>query len=633
MFLSVLTLALMVCNIESSSLSIFSSDDNRNESIPTEAGGLDIYAACETSFDCRRKLICTDFKCQCCKELYWNGSNCLTRKGTKQYCKSSSECMESLLCTENSCICPEKDYWNGHTCVARKLLNERCSLHFECQPTLSCARGYCQCPSSDYWNGSSCALRKIQNETCRLIHECGDTLQCKDNTCVCCEDYYWNGTFCITKKQIYSPCNSRIECAFGMYCCHGVCQLSSCVIDNEMGSAGSAFIITLTEPSQVKTQYLLINTRNKGSLSQFTFADNINKSITISRDNYVYQLPANVVMPKGLSQNGAEIYSRIPQVMYGIQMSNGAGFTEGYMAIPLQYLSTRYIFPSFKASESSITISSIYDNNKIQINLKMEKEPLTYMGVSYSNNDNITVLINKHYSLKLSHTSDLSGTMVSTSKPVSVLSSSACTSIVGGSGCNELLETVLPINQLDHTYIIPEIETRPNSSVRIFCTETTTLRVINDKQVTDILIHGQEHFEFVHKKVSYVHANNNVLVMLSAHEITPRRTVFMMTIQGRNQYLSNYHFVVPDNLTSYISVTVISDALDGLSLDSELITIRSAYNIHDGAEYYSTFSLPVTVGNHYMEHARGVRFGLWIYGQNTQCDSYGYPAGIAFKTI
>lgn len=95
-------------------------------------------------------------------------------------------------------------------------------------------------------------------------------------------------------------------------------------------------------------------------------------------------------MPKGLSQNGAEIYSRIPQVMYGIQMSNGAGFTEGYMAIPLQYLSTRYIFSSFKASESSITISSIYDNNKIQINLKMEKEPLTYMGVSYSNNDNIT---------------------------------------------------------------------------------------------------------------------------------------------------------------------------------------------------------------------------------------------------
>ncbi|XP_063400021.1 IgGFc-binding protein-like [Mytilus trossulus] len=321
--------------------------------------------------------------------------------------------------------------------------------------------------------------------------------------------------------------------------------------------------------------------------------------------------------------------------MYSIQMSNGGGYTEGYMAIPLQYSSTRYIFPSFKASDSSITISSIHDNNKIQINLKMEKEPLTYMGVSYSNNDNITVLFNKYFSLKLSDTSDLSGTLVSTSKPVSVLSSSACTTIVGGLGCNELLETVLPINQLDQSYIIPEIETRPKSSVRIFCTETTTLRVINNKQETYILIHGQEHFEFIHEKVSHVHANNNVLVMLYAHEIPPsgHGSVFMMTIQGRNQYLSEYHFAVADNFTSFISVTVISEALDGFSLDGALITIRSAYNIHDGAEYYSTFSLPVTAGNHNMKHARGVRFGLWVYGQNTNYDSYGYPAGIAFKTI
>lgn len=633
MFLSVLTLALMIGNIQSTSLSMFSSDDNRNESIPTEAGGLDIYAACQTSFDCRRKLICTDFKCQCCKELYWNGTNCLTRKGQKQNCNSSSECMGSLQCKDALCMCAEKEYWDGHTCVARKLLNVRCSLHFECQPTLSCARGYCQCPSSDYWNGSSCALRKIQNETCRLIQECGDTLQCKNSTCVCCEDYYWNGTFCITKKQIYNQCNSRIECAIGLFCCHGFCQLSSCFNETEMGSAGSTFIITFTEPSHVKSQYLLFNTRNKGLISQFTFSDNLNKSITISRDIYSINMPKSVIMPNGISKNGAEIYSRIPLEMYGLQRRPSGGYTEGYMAIPLQYLSNRYIFPSFKTVDSSITISSIYDNNKIQLNLKMEKEPVTYMGVTYSNNDNITVLINKYHSFKLSHTSDLSGTMVSTSKPVSVLSSSACTTIVGGSGCNELLETVLPINQLDHTYTIPKIETRPNSSVRIFCTETTTLKVIHNKQVTDRVIKGQEHFEFIHEKVSHVHANNNVLVMLYPHEITPRGTVFMLTIQGRNQYLSEYHFVVADNFTSYISVTVISNALHGFSLDGALITISSAYNIHDGAEYYSTFSLSVTAGNHNMKHARGERFGLWVYGQNTNYDSYGYPAGIAFKTI
>lgn len=101
----------------------------------------------------------------------------------------------------------------------------------------------------------------------------------------------------------------------------------------------------------------------------------------------------------------------------------------------------------------------------------MEKEPVNYRGVNYRNNDTITILINKHCSLKLSHTSDLSGTVVSTSKPVSLFSSSGCVKIAGSRCCNELLETVLPINQLDRKYIIPEIQTRPTSSVRVFSTK------------------------------------------------------------------------------------------------------------------------------------------------------------------
>ncbi|XP_063399291.1 uncharacterized protein LOC134683913 [Mytilus trossulus] len=558
MFQFVLTLALLIGKIESTSLSKFSSDDNRNESVQTKTGN-DIYAACETSFDCNRKLICTDFKCQCCKELYWNGTNCLTRKGQRQYCNSSLECIESLLCVENSCICAEEDYWDGHKCVARKLLNSRCSLHFECQPTLSCARGYCQCPSSDYWNGSSCALRKIQNETCRLIRECGDTLQCKNNTCVCCEDNYWNGTFCITKKQIYSQCSSSIECAFDMYCCHGFCQISSCFNDTGMGkrlnkscsstrecketltcenrycqcsrtehwngikcdgnSKGVQFTIVFTEKSHTQETKLLLASKIDGLLSQYTFFDNRNKTTRFTNTQYSLDLPIDkIIINKGIEKVGMEVQSSVPISLYGIQDYDDGHTTEAYMVIPRKYLSKNYLLPSFKvyssSADSALTIITTEDSTTVTINLQMENGPLLYKNVEYNNHDVISLVLNRFHSFKLSHSSDLSGTTIQATKPISVLTSSIHNQITGNDNLNELLEMVLPLNQIDRVYVIPEIVTRPTSTVRVYCPKETTLIIYDGSNRLTKHVDDRDFIDFTHHKISYINGNHDFLVMI-----------------------------------------------------------------------------------------------------------------------
>ncbi|XP_052065654.1 IgGFc-binding protein-like [Mytilus californianus] len=309
------------------------------------------------------------------------------------------------------------------------------------------------------------------------------------------------------------------------------------------------------------------------------------------------------------------------------------------MAIPNRYLSTNYLLPSFKvyssSANSALTITTTEDRTTVKINLRMEKGPLQYKNVNYNNNDVISLVLNRFHSFKLSHSSDLSGTTIQATKPVSVLTSSIHNQVTGNDNLNELLEMVLPLNQIDNFYVIPEIVTRPSSTVRVYCPKETTLSLHDGNNRLTRHVDERKFIDFTHRKISYIHDNRDFLVMIIPHELPKGTgTVFMMTIHGVNQYMSNYDFAVPaiDDLKSHITVCVKSSALDGFTLDGQLTTIDGAYNISNGTDHYSTFSLPISPGQHYMNHTGGTRFGLWVYGENTLHDAYGYPAGIAFKT-
>ncbi|CAG2208332.1 unnamed protein product [Mytilus edulis] len=175
-------------------------------------------------------------------------------------------------------------------------------------------------------------------------------------------------------------------------------------------------------------------------------------------------------MKEGIEKVGMEVQSSVPISLYGIQDMDGA-YTEAYMAIPRKYLSTNYLLPSFKvyssSADSALTITTTEeDNTTVTINLRMEKGPLRYNNVNYNNNDVIYLVLNRFHSFKLSHSSDLSGTTIQATKPISVLTSSMHNRVTMVGGVNELLEMVLPLNQMDNFYVIPEIVTRPSSTVQ-----------------------------------------------------------------------------------------------------------------------------------------------------------------------
>ncbi|CAG2219000.1 unnamed protein product [Mytilus edulis] len=160
--------------------------------------------------------------------------------------------------------------------------------------------------------------------------------------------------------------------------------------------------------------------------------------------------------------------------------------------MPLRFASTKYIIPSlhdytvYYGYKNLMALAPIHHNTRVSIHLKLESGAITYESKKYIDNDIINLVINKYSTLQLSHTSDLSGTMITSSEPIIIVSGSQCNFAVPKGirlgDCNPFIESVLPTDQLDDMFITPYISTRLNNTVRIQAVNSTDLTILIGKQ-------------------------------------------------------------------------------------------------------------------------------------------------------
>ncbi|XP_063402199.1 uncharacterized protein LOC134686462 [Mytilus trossulus] len=386
---------------------------------------------------------------------------------------------------------------------------------------------------------------------------------------------------------------------------------------------------------------ILVASANTARLSVLYFSNNTNHSTIIDKTNTAYNLSNSVLPSDGIHLAGVELHSDVGINVYGFLY--GGRVSEGYLLMPVKFASTKYIISTFPAFairygfRNLLVLSQIYQNTVVSINLKLENGSVAYKSKQYSNNDTIRIVINKYNTFQLSHTSDLSGTLVTASKPIIVVSGNRCNFAVADNirvgYCQPFIESVLPTNQLDYIFITPHLSKRLNNTVRIQAVNSTKLTIQIENRKISKTLNARDYWDFYYNTTAFIFASEDIIVMsyphgLNEHEGDP----FMMTIPGINQYLYEYDFVVPTGFDSFISITVQSDAVDGFMLDGNSSNIKSLFCLSEGMNHFSTFSLPMSAGYHHIEHKNKVRFGLWVYGNVYPDDGYGYPAGMASKT-
>ncbi|CAC5385407.1 unnamed protein product [Mytilus coruscus] len=348
-----------------------------------------------------------------------------------------------------------------------------------------------------------------------------------------------------------------------------------------------------------------------------------------------------VVSSEGISRRCARISSKEFVRIYAFLLDGN--FLEGFLVIPLQFLSTNYVIPSFfvqpesyfKMDKDSIfAIGALYSNTTINITLQIDDGFIAYDGANYTTNQTLTMVLDENFIFQLSHDTDLTGTTITASNPIAIVSGNKCNSVSivkpdSRFYCQPFMEMILPTNQLDNEYVIPQLALRVNSTVRILAVNHTEVTIQQDDSIKSTsTIMSKAFIDFQYDNISYVHSISDIMVMIYPQDQDMSISSFMMTVTGIHQYLYEYDFIVPYvRLVNFISITVNSDDINGFILDGQLLDLHDIFNITHNLDQFSSFSIPITSGEHYIVHATKARFGLWVYGF-----SYGYQAGMAFKT-
>ena len=213
---------------------------------------------------------------------------------------------------------------------------------------------------------------------------------------------------------------------------------------------------------------------------------NVKKTIEIkARELYPVDFPTSIRM-KGskIEKKAIHIKAESEIVVYGLNIKKYT--TDAYLALPVDIQSTKYILPSFTPSyRSLIGIMSIYDRTTIFVTFRFadRKTAFVYRGRSYRHKDTLSLTLSKFQTFQVAHSSDMSGTRIFSTKPISVLSGNECANVPTDKGyCDHLVEHIPPVNTWGQRFITAPLEGRRGGDF---------FRIMAANQSTDVRINGK----------------------------------------------------------------------------------------------------------------------------------------------
>ena len=397
--------------------------------------------------------------------------------------------------------------------------------------------------------------------------------------------------------------------------------------------------ITVTKARFIKIGVVGHLDTNVTIITQKSSSDLLNVTVYVKEGEFLeYRLPVSLRM-SGKQYNGVEISStaNISLICLDHHVTYGA---DAYLALPTIALGVSYVVASYQKygsyGKTKIGIVSAHDENDILI--KPSKNALiTYGGIKYDDGSSFHVFLDKLQSIELVSTTDLSGTIVFSSKPIFV-TSSVDHARAGTSGNSDRLESsLLPVTQWGKQYILTPVGSmnkKQGDIFRIFAYYDYT--IVKSGFGTKVLSSGTYAEIAVGKNLtSFVNCSKpcQVVQYIRGESIGGKFADTSMTVlPSINKFLS-YYRVVPSYASQFYS--------------SVTITIQEGYEndlYFDGVKMVNVIWRKITRTNYvwtvigmqetkiatFYHVSPDVTFGLLVFGWDGVV-SYFYPGGFALK--
>ena len=348
-------------------------------------------------------------------------------------------------------------------------------------------------------------------------------------------------------------------------------------------------------------------------------------------DSLQYTLPLSLRM-QGKQTNGIRVSSTKDISVMCLDYYSSYG--DGYLALPTHALGITYIVASYQPydrySRANIGIISAHEKNRILIQ-PYGISTIQYDGTWYNHGNPLQIQLDRLHSLQLTSTSDLSGTSIYATKPISVVSTVDRARV--GTSVDRLDSFLLPVSQWGKHYILTTVGSTKKSRgdvFRIFAYENNT--VVRSANWTKVLSLGTYvELSLQESLASFINCSKPCQVTQYIRDENIADTS-MIVLPSVKHYMP-YYRIVPsytENFFSSVSLTIEERHTKGLFVNGLKLDNVDWIKITGTKYVWTVVSTPRTKLATFYHSSPEVSFGLLVFGWNNYV-SYAYPGGVAFE--
>ena len=347
---------------------------------------------------------------------------------------------------------------------------------------------------------------------------------------------------------------------------------------------------------------------------------------------FTFNVSAKLFRMEGtrIEKKGIEIKSTAEIAVIGANYAHET--SDAFLALPTTTLGKTYVVATRLNSGRSqnlvnIGIISQRDGTKVTITLKT-KGYFSYLGLTYTNGQSFTITLAKLETFHLIHNNDLSGTIITSSYPVAVLSGSPCENVGDGGGCDHLVSFLLPVKEWGKQYIlVPSIDSQSTDFYRVFASQET---MVKSRGVTTNLRRG----EFLEIRItknelsSFVSCTKPCQVVQYFNDAHDPSSIILPSTE---QFATSYKAVPilkQEQIAHYIIIIIEDKDKDTLKINKTSNVKFNWQKVNDTEYTWALFNInaPIDIAS-----CNDKKFGVIVVGYKlSDYESYGYPAGFKF---
>ena len=335
------------------------------------------------------------------------------------------------------------------------------------------------------------------------------------------------------------------------------------------------------------------------------------------------------------------ITSQKPISVYGL--SHRYQTTDTFMGLPVDALGTEYRAVSYyKLREdliSQLAVIATEDSTTVTITPKSPTVSGRFADVPFQVNlrkGDVYQVIGA--SPGKDKPSDLTGTLVQSTKPIAVFSGHNGAYIPAREqGYNHLVEQLPPVSAWGRHYYVGKLFGRTKSTIRVVAAENDT-KIFSNGQLVSLLNAGEYYEDGNVRENTQITGDKRIMVAQYAHgfvnSLDSIGDPMMILITPTQQFLKRYRMLTPirGEWRHYVNIVVPREASSALRLDGKPVSEKAFTPF--GESRYSIAQISLAYGTHTFECSEP--FGLYSYGfgyGQDSYDAYGNMIGQSFLEL